>query len=561
MPAALSGVAPEGPPRAALGAAALVALAIVAAGCADRPAPDAAASHLVVLIVVDQLIPERLDPGLPGGLGRLAREGRVFGQTYLDHAHTETCPGHVSVVAGRHPGPAGIPGNSFFSAERDRLVYCVEDADPAAGTLGGASGRSPRNLRVSTLGDWLKQRSPGSRVFTVAGKDRAGILLAGAQADAAYWFDLEAARFTTSRFYRDALPDWLARWQGSDPLQGLLARLPERWDHLPEAAAAEQPDDFPGESQERGRVSGHPLRASDLPTTVQNLVSSPHLDELTLELASELVRAERLGADRHPDLLGVGLSATDLIGHLYGPQSHEARDALLRLDAALGRLLDELEQALGGRRPLVVLTSDHGVLPLPEWETAQGRNRCPVAGGRLDGRRMVREVGEALTRAFGPLPEGSPPWLLLYGARIAVNRAVAAERGVDPAEVAAVTRRVLEGQPGIERVWTASEIASGAGPEPWARLYRNSYDAERSGDLELQWQEGCLLHPLPTGTSHGSPYAYDRHVPLVVWGPGIEPGLDERPVATVDIAPTLAVLLGIPVPSGLDGRGLELPRP
>lgn len=560
MPTALSRSASGG--RASLavgaGAAAWLALALVVAGCTGRPAPHASAPPLVVVIVVDQLRPDRLDAGLPGGLGRLVREGRVFSEAYLGHAHTETCPGHATVSTGRHPGPAGIPGNSFFNAERDRVVYCVEDASGATRTLGGVSGRSPRSLRVSTLGDWMKQGSARSRVFAVAGKDRASIMLAGARADAAYWLDKEALRFTTSRFYRDALPDWLERWQGSDPLHGFLADLPKRWDHLEGAAQAPRPDDFPGEAERFGRVSGHPLRAADLATTLERLAYSPQLDELTLSLARELVREEHLGADGHPDLLAVGLSATDLVGHLYGPFSQEARDALLRVDAALGRFLEFLEVTLDGRRPLVVLTADHGVLPLPEWLVAEGRNRCPIPGGRLDYTRLVRELGAALEQAFGPLPAGSPPWLLQYGPRIAVDRAVAAERGVPVADVAAVARRALEAQPGIVRVWTASELASGAGPEPWARLYRNSYDPERSGDLEVQWSEGCLLHPLPTGTSHGSPYAYDRHVPLVFWGPGIAPGPDPDPVAVVDVAPTLAVLLGLPIPQGLDGHPLPV---
>ena len=177
----------------------------------------AAQPRLVLILAIDQLRPDRLgDETLSGGLGRLVREGRVYTDAVLDHAFTETCAGHVSLVTGRHPGVSGVPGNRYPDLEQGRAIYCVADDAPDAVVFGGVpaeGGRSPRNLRVSTLGDWLKQVDPKAKVFTVSGKDRSAVALGGRGADAAYWFARTGKiGFTSSAYYVDALPDWVGAW-------------------------------------------------------------------------------------------------------------------------------------------------------------------------------------------------------------------------------------------------------------------------------------------------------------------------------------------------------------
>jgi hypothetical protein len=286
----------------------------------------------------------------------------------------------------------------------------------------------------------------------------------------------------------------------------------------------------------------------------ENLSHSPLLDDVTLDLAERLVRETGLGSGPVTDVLAVSLSATDLVGHLYGPFSQESRAALLQLDARLGRFLAFLEQRVGKGGLLVTLTADHGVLPLPEWLAQRGEATCPVEGGRVDLRRIGRTLWWRLWREFSPTFSLPRMWLVFAGSRLAVSRPMAAEYGVDPEAVMARAAEILTAEPGIAHVWTAGEIE--AGESEMARLYRNSFDPERAGDFAVQVAKGCLVSPYGTGTTHGSPYAYDRDVPLVFWGAGVAPARVDEPAFTVDLAPTLAHRLGVPAPAELDGRVL-----
>jgi hypothetical protein len=533
-----------------------------AAGSADGTVGEGAAAverpALVLVIVVDQLRRDRLDPGLPGGLGRLARDGRVYREGVLDHAMTQTCPGHATILTGRHPGKVGVVANEYVDPKNGERYYCVEDRAPDAAILGEESepsqGRSPRAMRVDALGDWLKAAEPGARVFAVSAKDRSAITLAGNRPDAAYWFVRgDDPRFTTSRYYRAELPQWVQAWNAV----GLAARVPSVWEHaadddLPADAPA---DDYPGESDEHGRTGPHPLRsesAEDAEEVADRVYRSPYLDAVTLDFARSLVEAEDLGRRGGLDLLAVSLSATDTVGHTWGPDSREARDALGRLDGWLGELLSALEARVGAGRLLVVLSSDHGVMPLPERLEETGRLTCPLPGGRQGLALFVLRLYAQLHFELSPF-SWPRPWFDA-ASQLTVNRTLAKERGVPVDQVVAVAERWLEAQPSVREAWTRAEILEGTSET--ARLYRNSYDPSRSGDIAVQFEETCLPDFHGTGTSHGSPYEYDRAVPIVLWGAGIEPGVVSGAAATIDVAPTLAGLLGVAVPSDLDGRNL-----
>ena len=521
------------------------------------PAAPEAAPRLVLLLAVDQLRPDRLETELPGGLGRLMREGRVYTDAVLDHAITATCPGHATMLTGRHPAAAGLPGNSFIDVEAGRTVYCVNDDAEDAAVIGGRGGRSPRNLRVTTLGDWLKGADPKSRVFSVSQKDRSAIALGGRGAEAAYWLHRgEWVGYTTSRYYLEELPDWVVQWNGIDPpTDGLLAELPETWSHSVESGPPpSRPDDFIGEDPERSRSSPHPLRDADLKRFADNAYRSPYADELTLDFATELVKREALGRGPATDLLALGLSATDSIGHAYGPYSHESWAALRQLDQGLARFLIFLQSRVGEGGLLVALTADHGVLPLPEWLEANGRSECPVPGGRAGLRGLLLGLNWQLHKSFTRVVALPREWTLHAGPMVGVSRPTAAENEVEVAEVIRVVREYLEKEPAIARVWTPDEIRASA--DPVARLWRNSLDPERSGDLQIELHPGCLVSSSDHGTGHGSPHLYDRRVPLIFWGPGIEPARVPGPAATVDIAPTLARQVGLTPPADLDGRAL-----
>ncbi len=537
-----------------------LATAASAAAAPEPKQPEREAPALVLVLVIDQLRPDRLSAELPGGLGQLAREGRVYTEASLDHAITETCPGHAVVLTGRHPGSLGVPGNSFFVESEDAVVYCVEDPTPEHAVIGGiGDGRSPHRLRHGALGDWLRAARPASRVYSVSGKDRAAIMLGGQRPHAAWWLEGGSQpRFTTSLYYLDGLPAWLDDWNGPDPLAPrFLQQVPATWVHERGAplAAASRPDDFAGETARLERTDPHPLRGADAAETFERVRYSPWLDLLTIDFARELVREERLGQRGATDLLAIGLSATDLVGHLYGPYSHESRDALARLDAALADFLAELEGIVGADRVLTVLTSDHGVLPLPEWLAATDRERCPVPGGRVDaGRFGLRLLAHLHLRES--LFSRPRQWLYFAGSQVAVKRGLARERGRSVAQVAARAEAWLESQEAVAEAWTREEILSGRSRT--ARLYRNSFDPERSGDLTIEVAPGCLITRYHAGTTHGTPHAYDREIPLLFHGAGITPARVEEPVHSIDIAPTLATRLGLALPEGLDGRVLEL---
>ena len=539
-------------------------------GCAGSSSAPEPPPKLVLLLAIDQLRPDRLSEAQPGGLGRLQREGRVFPDAALAHAFTETCPGHATMLTGRHPSGLGIAGNGFRDPETLASRYCVEDRSDDAQVLTrpgkSSDGRSPRNLEAASLGDWMKSQYPGTRVFSVSGKDRSAITMAGLEGDAAYWMARgETPGFVTSGYYMEALPPWVETWNRGPLLEG----VPAQWHYLAEsvrgAAQGARRDDYPFESPVLERVQPHPVlqdpsgaerRPERMQHPAERIYLSPFADQLTLAFAQQLVERENLGAGPETDLLAVSLSATDVVGHFYGPESWESRDALARLDADLGAFLAFLEQRVGEGRLLVVLTADHGVLPLPEWILEQGRSHCPLPDGRLIPRPIVAQLNAELSERFGGAADAE--WFERASSRLTLDRQHAAATGVDVDRVLETARAHLEAQPGIARAWTRDAVESSDGSEPMAVLYRNAWNA-RTGDIAIQVAEDCLLGGSRIATSHGSPYAYDRAVPLIFWWPGrIEAGRVPGPAATVDIAPTLAPLLDVSLPADLDGRPLPL---
>ncbi len=561
----------------ALGCLLVLVAALLAAGCRTRSeGGEERPPRLVVVIAIDQGIPERLDPSLPGGLGRLAREGRVFTDAAHEHARTETCPGHVVMLTGMQPGRAGIPGNRFIVNGTREVRYCVQEDGPDGRLLvyedgfdvqGGAAdaphatppgaGRSPRQIRADALGDWMKTRWPEAKVFSVSAKDRAAIALGGQAPDAAYWLDRSGSgAFTTSRYYMPSLPVWVSTWARVRVLQG----LPADWDYRQlEFPPTIREDDDPYESDRFSRVAPHPVVSSDPEQRSLGPVEvSPWLDTKTLDFALELAEREGLGSDATPDLLAVSLSGTDIIGHHYGPYSQEAWAAIRRLDDDLDGFIREMKRRAGRDELLVVLSSDHGVLPVPEhWARYGGEDApCPIEGGRIRPEDLEQPMRDVLIGAFGEA--GDALWVrddYTFG-----FDAEGLEReGIELAHAIRVARVALEASPAITRTWTRPELMTRqADTDPYAQLYRNQLAEGRGGDLFAQPVRGCLVTHWTTGTSHGSPHDYDLDVPLVFWGRGVERGSVPGRAAPVDIAPTLAEAIGLDLPTGLDGRPLPL---
>ena len=495
------------------------------------------APRLVVLLVVDQLpaeILDRYDDLFTGGLRRLRDDGLRFTNATHDHAITETAPGHATIATGTEPRQHGIASNEWWEAtdgpQFDLILNVVETETPTLGEP-RLAGASPARLMRDGLADWLLDASPGSRVVSVSGKDRGAVLLGGHAAEDVYWFSPDLGRFVTSVHYADEYPGWIDDFN-DDVVPGF--RTDSVWalevpEHLRDRA---RPDATAGEEGGDGPTFPHTLgKARTYNPELGHWfwwAGTPGLDAMTLALAEVALEEADLGDDDAPDLLAVSLSATDRVGHAYGPGSLEQLDNLLRLDRDLGRFLDRVDETVGEGRAIVVLTSDHSSMDLPEVRTPQG-----LPGGRLT-RDSVAALQDAVNRAAGE----------------ATSEADRAERLAETVTTASW----------VDRAWTHAELENPpAAPDSFTVLQVNAYYPGRFAGLlsragvEMQLGEGILTWSIPTGTTHGSPWYYDRHVPWIMAGGGIQPGVRPERVSVADIAPTLASLLGLPVPGDLDG--------
>ncbi len=522
-------------------AAALFA-ALLLATCAPAPAPPPApppegTPRLVLFLVIDQGRHdtfERFRPLLTSGLARLLDESVSFTRAFHEHAATNTAPGHATLATGVHPARHGIVDNWWLDRASGEMVAAVgEDLSPA-------------RLAASSLGDWLKAAYPPSRVLAAGGKDRGAILTAGRDADAAYWADEdEDGRFVTSDYYRADEPPWLADYHRRLYPDRYFAR---NWEPLPEVVA--HAAEYGLEPLDRGLIEDRfPHRIGGVsPVPDQGFYSrflhrTPFGDAYLADFARALIEGEELGADAYPDFLGLAFSAMDKIGHNYGPDSPEILDTLLRLDRAIGELLDFVDRRIGLEHTLVSLSSDHGVTPVPEVLAARGLAARRLGAGEVP---CFQQAHAALQERFG---EGK--W---FRRGFYLDRRAARGAGIEPAEIEAETRRLIEGCPGVVRVWTGSELGDGdgGGDDPIRRLYANSFHPDRGPDLFVQL-EPHVLRPISGATTHGTVYPYDRHVPWLLRLPSGRAATVDEPVATVDVAPTLAALLGLTPPAGLDG--------
>ncbi|MFQ5720502.1 MAG: alkaline phosphatase family protein [Acidobacteriota bacterium] len=503
--------------------------------------------RLILFIVIDQggardLL--RYRSLYHGGLARLLDTGALFTDAHHEHAVTVTAAGHAALATGSYPSRSGIIDNEWFDRTARKEVYCVEDE---------TYQRSPANLRGTALGDWLKDADGASKVFAASGKDRAAVLMGGHTADGAFWYDVYSGRFTSSGYYPESEPAWLKAFNDRELTDVHFGTL---WNALPldgvDLAALDILD-----------ITGGPVR-SGFPHAIgsfslipdagyhNSFFFTPFVDDELASFATTLIDEEDLGGDEHLDLLALGFSALDTVGHTWGPNSREFVDTLLHLDRSLGDLLDHLDAKIGRERLLVTLSADHGVLPLPEYLESVGRP------GRRTGPEdiaCVQQAGRVLEKSLG-----AGQWILKFPY---LNYSLIAERNLTRQQVEDELVRALTACAAVRQVWTRTQMESNHPPDdPIFRLYTHSFDPARSGDLFVQYQEGFLA-TTRLGTNHGSPYSYDTHVPVLIAGPGVTPGPIAQHIATVDVAPTVAALIGVAPPGTIDGvdRSALLRRP
>lgn len=523
----------------------------------QQPKP-AEAPRLVVVIAVDQLVPEqlqRLEAHFTGGFKRFLDEGAVFWRATVDYAGTETGPGHASLATGRYPAHHGIVGNVFFERESRQMVYCVGDEASRSVTgagVGAEAGYSPARLSGDALGDLLEARMAGSKTVVIAGKDRSAVLMGGQRPDVALWW---TGGFGSSSYYGEKLPEFAGVWNAAwrERARGWKWENELRGDPASVGTGA---DSRPGEILLGGGVLPRTLPEDDAALD-RAVVATPLLDFFTLELASLALDAVELGRDDAVDYLGISLSCCDILGHLCGPDSVEVTDLLLRDDRELGKFLALLDQKVGKGRWLACLSADHGVLDLPEVLQQRGVGARRVSTGEVDA--LKESVQQALADAH---PEAGELGLAYSDLGFTFDEAAATAAGIEPAALRALVAEAARGTRWIADAYTLEELEhaeeNGDRPvDPWLTLYQRSTFPGRGPDVALR-PDPWLLFDLSAGTSHGSPYPYDRRVPLAFLGGKVKPQQRFDPASPVDAVPTLLGLLGLKPPADLDGRALKV---
>jgi predicted AlkP superfamily pyrophosphatase or phosphodiesterase len=541
-------------PLLVLAALVLFTSAAVFARDAATPKP-----RLVVLLVVDGLpqrqVADYRDQLAPDGLRRFLDRGAWFTNAHYGYGYAVTATGHAALLTGAYPDRSGIIGNEWLDPATGEREYCTADA--AASYIGHATrkrdGTSPKNLKVDTVGDVLRRLDPRSKVVAISIKDRGAILPAGKRG-VAYMYQAQTGQFASSTYYMKDHPRWVKDFNAAKPADAYFGA---EWKPLlaEEAYARSVPDG------QKWYAAGGTLpkrigagMGAPGPLFYGALIASPFSDALTFDFARAALAGEALGQDDAPDILAMSLSGHDYVNHAYSAESRISHDHVLHVDRALQAFFRDLDATVGKDAYVAVLTSDHGFTPAPELSRALGRD-----AGRLDPRPLFAKVDSALARRFG---EGK--WVAGYSAGgLLLDRRLVAQRGADADEIAEEARKVLLTEPAIAAVFTRAELESGSRKgAPLFDAMRKSWNRELSADVQIALKPYWMLSGGGVGATHGSPHADDTHVPLLFYGPAwISPARIDARVEIVDIAPTLAAILGVPPPAASEGRVLALKGP
>jgi predicted AlkP superfamily pyrophosphatase or phosphodiesterase len=550
---------------------------------------------LLVLIVFDQMRGDYLDKWKElfgnDGFRRLQKDGAWFTNCHYPYATTTTGPGHASILTGTTPDQHGIAQNEWYDRKTAKIINCSESpryqrvpplpkaapkdelieepkkasTQPAVPTREKTAGM-PEYLLAPTVGDALKEATGGrARVVGLSFKDRSALLPVGKKADAVYWLDSTDGLIVTSTYYRDSVHAWVGEFNKK--------RVPDQWFDKPwtrlrsdiDYAKYSGPDQGVGEGvgSRQGVVFPHAMHGGlkkPGKAYYDALFNSPFGNDFLFELVKTAIVAEELGKDDVTDLLAVSFSSNDAIGHVWGPDSQEVLDVTLRSDRMMAEFLTFLDKHVGKAKYLLAITADHGVCPIPEYTAKSG-----TFAKRISARWLFADAEDFLTAKFNqgkPLdPKGELDWIEYATTQwIYLNRNVIDALGLKPADVERALADFLSKQEGIERAMTRADLAKDIpDTDPIGQRVKRSYYPERCGDVAVVVKPYCLLTTTTSGTSHGQPHAYDTHVPLVIYGPGIKAGTRKELVTPQATAAIFAAAAGIkppkmasyPVPPGL----------
>jgi predicted AlkP superfamily pyrophosphatase or phosphodiesterase len=493
---------------------------------------------LVVAIVIDQF-PEtylqRFRTDYHGGIDRMLREGAVFTNARYQQSPTVTAVGHSLIMSGAMPSVSGIVGNSWY--DRDSHMNVTSVCDPNEKVVGGpprqiqgancndSDPASPRRLLVSSVGDEMKIASKDSHVVGISIKARSAIMPSGHMSDGAFWFDSASGNFISSTFFfpDGKLPKWVEKFNEQ---KRPAHYVDQPWPNFPTW-------NFRSNAGEK----------------YAQLPASPWGNELIEAMAEAALEGEHLGHHAAADLLTVSFSSNDYVGHQAGPDSPEVKDMAIRTDQLIGKLFARIGESVGLDNVTVVLTADHGVAPIPDFNIAR---RMPAGTMNVD---IADFLQTELTRRFG---EGK--WIENAAeTSYYFNQALIQEKKLDRAEVSRVAAEALITSSSIHplRVYTREQLLSGVTGDFIAQSMMNGFYPHRAADLYLLFEPGWLGRMrAPAQTSHSTPYAYDTNVPVIFWGRGIRQGVFHQDIAVNDIAPTITTLLQVGRPNGASGRAL-----
>ncbi len=522
---------------------ALLALLLAVPAVAKPP-------RLVLFISIDSMgtdIFQRMRPRFKAGFTQLLAQGAYFPVAQYEVAETVTAVGHSTLATGTWPWQHGIVSNRVLNRQTGRLEPIFSDpGHPALEAPLANDDVSPVALLSETIADRLRISSQGrGKAIAIAGKARAAIPFAGRLGEA-YWFNETVGRFVTGTYYRKEFPSWLKTFNDK--------KLPESyfdkpWTLLNPVADYRGDDDRAFESDwfGLGRTFPHKLSAglvSPGPPSFNALSASPMMNEVMVQAAKAAMEGEALGKDDAADFLFVGFSATDKVYHLYGPYSWEAQDAIVRLDRSIAELVAAAEKAAGKGNLSVVVTADHGGAAIPEEWAAAG-----LPGVRVNPAIIDTDLGKELQAQFGVDPVVSIEEEDVY-----FDNKLIAEKKVDGARLRRAAAAWMSKHPSVALAVAKDDLE---GKEPGSGLFailRHGYNPERSGDVLFALKPFAVLESEVAGTSHGTPYAYDSEVPLILWGKNVKPGVFAAPIRAVDIAPTVTAILEIGSPAQAEGR-------
>lgn len=520
---------------------ALILTPVVAHAADPQPATPVAASpstrpRLVVLLAVDQMRDDYIEQygsTWKHGLRRLLAEGARFSNANYPYLATVTCPGHTTIGTGAYPRTHGMILNGWWDRQTKRLIDCTDDPGSPLVFYGAgrsSDGDSGKNIMVPSLADEMKtQLSPKPRAVSFSQKARASVGLVGRNPDAATW--LEAGKWVTARSFSSAPIPWLEKALAANPRE---PQLEKPWEKFMDAAAYKYADEAKEEKAPSGwtRSFPHALRGSNPGFGFWE--KSPAADAYLTYLGGAAVDALGLGKKDSIDFLSLSYSVLDLVGHAFGPRSHEVQDVLARLDVTLGDLFSHLDKAVGKGNYVVALSADHGVAVIPEQAQGEGKD-----AGRTSSTDLKKRLNEAVVVEVG---EGSHVVQIL-GTDLYLSPGVFDKLVAKPGAVDRVLTAV-RGAPGILAAWGTNQLRDlSVITDPLQKAAALSHYPGRSGDIICAQKPNWIMGSI--GTTHGTTHGYDTHVPVLLFGAGIKPGTYSRPVSPADMAPTLAKLIGV----------------